>query len=85
MSLLRRAFVFSFGTVSNAILFIFHSRVVLSVMDVAGDFPTGPATDAINLLPTAIMLAIGVIQIALVFYFIAGLQRQRTVQRRPQP
>lgn len=83
MSIIKRGFVFSAITISNAILFLFFSRVVLPIIDVSEGFAQGPATQAINLLPAAIQLAIGAIQIGVTLYFLAGLQQQRTVNRGP--
>lgn len=84
MSVLRRGLVFIAGTIGNAILFLVYSRGVLEVLSIAEQFPDGPATDALNLLPPAMQLAIGAIQIILIVYLVGGLQDQRTVQRRPQ-
>lgn len=84
MSILRRALVFVGGTIGNAILFLVYSRGVLEVLSIAEQLPSGPATDALNLLPPAMQLAIGAIQIILIVYLIGGLQDQRTVQRRPR-
>lgn len=83
MSIIKRGVIFTVGTVSNAILFLFHSRVVLEVLDVATAFPAGPATDALNLIPSAIQLAIGGLQLGLILYFIGGLSQERTASRRP--
>lgn len=83
MSIMQRGVIFAFGTVSNAILFVFHSRVILTILDMATNFGTGPATDALNLIPTVMPLAIGGIQAILVVYLLGGLQDQRSVQRRP--
>jgi len=83
MSIIKRGFVFTAITISNAILFLFHSRVILEIIGVSENFASGPATSAINLLPAAIQLAIGAIQIGVTLYFLAGLQQQRTVRRGP--
>lgn len=84
MGLLQRAVIFAIGTVSNAILFLFHSRVLLEVLavgrNVAGQ---GPATGAFDLLPIAMQLAMGGFQIGLILYFIGGLGEERTTTRRP--
>jgi hypothetical protein len=83
MSVIQRGIIFTFGTISNAILFLFHSRVIMEIVDVANGFADGPAMGAINLLPAAIQLAIGGIQIGLILYFIGGLGQERTADRRP--
>ena len=83
MSVIQRGLVFSVGTGSNAILFLFHSRVVLEVVSIANSFPDGPATSAINLVPQAILIAIGIIQVVLVAYLLGAFGQQRTAQRRP--
>lgn len=83
MSIIRRGIVFVAGTISNAILYIIHSRAVLEVLDIANTFPSGPATAALDMIPTAMVLAIGGIQAILVVYLLGGLQDQRTVRRRP--
>lgn len=84
MSVLKRGIIFAIGTVSNAILFIFHSRVLLEVLatgqEIAG---TGPATGALNLLPTAMQVAMGLLQIGLIVYFVGGLGQERSATRRP--
>lgn len=84
MSVITRGIVFAIGTTANAILFLFHSRVLLEVLaigeEVAG---TGPATGAFNLLPMAMQLAMGGLQVGLILYFIGGLGEERTATRRP--
>lgn len=82
-SIISRGIVFFGGTLANAVLFLFHSRVVLEIMDVADGFAQGPATPAINMLPDVIMLAIAGIQLGLVAYFLGGLGEERTVTRGP--
>lgn len=86
MGLIGRGVVFTVGTFSNAILFLVLSRVVLPLIAtgtaIAGQ---GPATGAIELIPTAIKLAIGVIEIGLIGYFLGGLGEERTASRRPMP
>jgi hypothetical protein len=86
MSVLRRGVIFTIGTVSNAILFIFHSRVLLEVLaqgnEIAG---TGPATGAMELLPVAMQLAMGILQIGLIVYLLGGLGEERAAQQRPLP
>lgn len=84
MSLINRAVIFSIGTISNAVLFIILSRVVLLINDTGAQLTAqGPATDAITLVPTAMMLAIGMIQLGLVAYLLGGLSEERTVARGP--
>lgn len=83
MSIIRRGIVFAVGTVSMAVLFLVHSRVVLEIMAVAETFPSGPATGALQLLPMAIQIAIGGIELGLILYFLGGLQEERTVSRGP--
>lgn len=87
MGVIKRGVVFSIGTVSNAILFLFHSRVILEVVSVAGDLnaKAGPASGAFDLLPTAIQLGIGGIQIGLILYLLGGLGEERARSRRPMP
>lgn len=84
MSVIQRGIVFSIGTVANAVIFIFHSRVVLEIIaigtNVAG---TGPATSAFNLLPMAMQLAMGGLQLGLILYFLGGLGQERTITRGP--
>ena len=82
MSVIQRALVFSIGTGSNAILFLFHSRVILEIVGIANSFGDGPATPAINLVPQAILVAIGIIQVVLVAYLLGAFGQQRTAQRR---
>ncbi len=85
MGIIQRGIIFSGGTLANAVLFLFHSRVVLEVQSVAQTFPTGPATPAINMLPDAIMLAIGALQLGLIAYFLGGLGEERsTIRRAPR-
>jgi hypothetical protein len=83
MGILTRGIVFTVGTISNAMLFLFHSRVVLEILSVAESFPSGPASSAFNILPMAIQLAIGGLQVGLILYFIGGLGQERTAERRP--
>jgi len=86
VSVLQRGIVFTIGTFSNAILFLFHSRVILEIIATAEElFGTGPATPALNLLPMAIQLAIGGLQLGLILYFIGGLGEERASDRRPMP
>lgn len=83
MGIVGRGIVFTIGTFSNAILFLFHSRVVLEIVDISNNFASGPATSAINLLPAAMQLAIGGIQLILIVYFLGGLGEERAARRRP--
>lgn len=86
MSVLSRGIIFSFGTVSNAILFLVHSRVVLFLLDIGeGIVGTGPATGALNLLPAAMQLGMGILQIGLIVYFIGGIGEEKASSRRPMP
>lgn len=80
MGLIQRGVIFFGGTVANAIIFIFLSRVVLPLISYG---PEGPATGAMNLLPVAMQLAIGVFQLGLIVYLVGGLGQQRSNQRRP--
>jgi hypothetical protein len=84
MSLINRGVVFVIGTISNAVLFIFFSRVYLPLQETGLELAgSGPGTAAINLIPTAIVLAIGLLQIGLVVYLLGGLGQERTVARGP--
>lgn len=85
MGIVRRGIVFMFGTFTNAILFLFHSRVVLEVVETANSFGQGPASGAINLLPDVMQLAIGAIQVILIIYLLGGLGEERAANRRPMP
>jgi len=80
MGVIQRGVIFLAGTIANGILFIFLSRVVLPIVNYG---PTGPATQAMQLLPVAIQLAIGGLEVGLIFYFISGLGEERAAQRRP--
>lgn len=83
MGVIGRGVIFAVGTVANGVLFILHSRIVLTLIGYA---PPGPATGALNLLPGAMQLTIGGLQAGLVLYFIGGLGEERSVDaRRPQP
>lgn len=84
MGIIQRGIVFAIGTTSNAILFLFHSRVILEVIAVGKEVAgKGPATDAMNLLPMGIQLAIGGLQVGLILYLIGGLGKERSAARRP--
>lgn len=80
MGVVQRGIILLAGTVANGVLFIFLSRVILPLINTG---PTGPATSAMNLLPAAMQLAMGGLQIGLIFYFISGLGEERAAQRRP--
>lgn len=82
MSILQRGVVFAIGTTANAILFLFHSRVLLEVLTYGTD---GPATVAMDMLPVAMQLGMGVLQIGLIVYFLGGLGQERSASRRPMP
>jgi len=85
MGVIKRGIVFSIGTVSNAILFLFHSRVLLEILAVAKDLGgyAGPASGAFDLLPTAIQLALGALQLGLILYFVGGIGEEKATARRP--
>jgi hypothetical protein len=83
MGVIDRVFVFAIGTTGNAILFMFHSRVLLELVGFVNGRGEGPATDAINLLPTTVQIAIGIIQVVLVAYLLGAFAEERTVTRRP--
>lgn len=86
MGVVSRGIVFSIGTVSNAILFLFHSRVLLPLLDTGNDIVgTGPATGALTLLPAAMQLGMGILQIGLIVYFVGGIGEERSSSRRPMP
>lgn len=86
MGLMQRGVIFTIGTVSNAILFLFLSRVLLPLLatgeSIAGE---GPATAALTNLPIAIQVAMGVLQLGLIAYLLGGLGEERSTQRRPMP
>jgi len=80
MGVIQRGIIFFAGTIANGITFIFLSRVVLPLVNTG---PAGPATTAMNLLPAAMQLAIGGLQVGLIFYLLGGLGEERAAQRRP--
>jgi hypothetical protein len=83
-NIIRRGIIFTAGTFSNAVLFLFHSRVILEVLDTATEVAgKGPATGALDLLPVGIQLAIGVLQIGLIVYLLGGFENERTKTRMP--
>jgi len=83
MSIIARGLVFSGLTVSNAVLFVFHSRVVLRIVAIAESFGTGPASPAINLLPQALMLAMLIIEVIAVSYLLGAFSQQRKATQGP--
>lgn len=87
MGLLQRGIIFFAGTVANGILFVFHSRVLLEVLAMGQAITggSGPATGALNLLPTVMQLVIGGFQLGLIFYLLGGLGQQKTTAERPLP
>jgi hypothetical protein len=84
MSLSSRGRVFFAGTLVNAVLFVFYSRVVLTVTGLVNDFGTGPATPAIEMIPQAVVVAMLALQIGVTGYFLGAFGQQRKAQRRPQ-
>jgi len=85
MGILRRLPVFALLVVTDAILFIFHSRVVLTIVDIANSFASGPATGAINLLPDVLQLVMGVILLGAFAYLLGGIGEERAAARRRPP
>lgn len=84
MGVIQRAVIFTAGTITNAVLFLFHSRVVLEVVAVAKDVAgSGPATSSLNALPMAMQLAMGVLQVGLIVYLLGGLGEEKTTTTRP--
>lgn len=79
MGVVQRGAIFVFGTIGNAILFVMLSRAILPIINYG---PSGPADTAFNLLPTALQLVIGAIEVGLIVYFAGGLGQQRTAARR---
>lgn len=79
MSTIGRSRVFFGGTLVNAILFVFYSRVVLTVMDVVNGFGTGPATPAISMIPQAVVVAMLGLQVGVTAYFLGAFGQQRNV------
>lgn len=84
MSLTSRGKVFFALTLVNAVLFLFYSRVVLTVTGFVNSFGTGPATSAIDMIPQAVVVSMLVIQAGAVAYFLGAFGQQRRAQRRPQ-
>lgn len=87
MGLIQRGVIFFGGTISNAVLFVALSRIIMPYFADGGEFYTagGPASDALSLLPTAMQLVIGAFQVGLILYFVAGIGEERTADRRPMP
>lgn len=86
MGLVQRGVVFMIGTIGNGILFLFHSRVLLEILSIGNDIAgTGPATGALTMLPAAMQLAIGGLQIIFIVYLLGGLGEERSQSRRPMP
>lgn len=83
MGVIGRFLVFFAITVANAILFVFHSRVVLSIVETANSFGTGPASGAINMLPVAMQLGMAILEVGAVLYLVGGLGQERTATRGP--
>lgn len=80
MGLIQRGIIFTAGTVANGVIFIFLARVVMPLVNTG---PQGPATGALNLLPVAMQLAIGGLQVGLIVYLVTGIGEERAAQRRP--
>ena len=83
MSIIGRGVVFSGLTLSNLVLFVFHSRVVLEIVEISQSFSSGPATGAINLLPQALVLAMLIIQVIATAYLLGAFSQQRTANQGP--
>lgn len=83
MGIVSRLPIFFGLVVTDAVLFLFHSRVLLRVIEtgeaIAG---TGPATGAINLLPAAMQLVMGIILVGAFGYLLGGISSERTAARR---
>lgn len=82
MGVVQRGAIFVFGTIGNAILFVMLSRAVLPIINFG---PSGPADQAFSLLPTAIQLVIGALEVGLIVYFVGGIGEERTATRRRAP
>jgi hypothetical protein len=80
MGVLDRMTIFVGGTIANGILLLIQVRVILPFYAEGQALtPTGPATGALGLVPQAITIAIGLIQIGLIVYLIGGLGSEKTV------
>lgn len=84
MGVISRGIIFFAGTISNAIIFIFMTRIILPIINMGQNIAgTGPASGALQLLPTVMMLTIGIFELGLIMYFIGGLGQEKTAVRRP--
>jgi len=82
VGVVQRGAIFVFGTIGNAILFVMLSRAVLPIINFG---PSGPADQAFSLLPTAIQLVIGALEVGLIVYFVGGIGEERAATRRRAP
>lgn len=83
MGIISRLPIFMGLVVTDAILFLFHSRVLLRVIETGESIAgTGPATSAINLLPAVMQLVMGLILVGAFGYLLGGITSQRTARRR---
>lgn len=86
MGIVRRGIVFTAGTVANGVVFLFLARVYLPILamgeEIAG---TGPATGALELVPLALQLAIGGLQIGLIVYLVGGIGEEAVRKPRVRP
>lgn len=84
MGLIQRGVIFITGTIANSILFLFLTRVLLPLLaegrEIAG---TGPATPALQMLPTVFQLTIGAFQLGLIAYFVLGIGQERSQTTAP--
>jgi len=86
MGLMGRGVVFTTLTIANAVLFVVSSRGVLTIIDMANTrVGSGPATPAFDLLPVALQLAMGIVQLGLIVYLITGIGEERTARTRRSP
>lgn len=83
MTLISRGRVFFGGTLVNGVLFVFYSRVVLTVTGLVNSFGTGPATSAIEMVPQAVVVSMLVLQVGVTAYFLGAFGEQRQAGRRP--
>lgn len=83
MGIISRLPIFMGLVVMDAILFLFHSRVLLRILDTGESIAgTGPATSAMNLLPAAMQLVMGLILVGAFGYLLGGITSERTATRR---
>jgi len=82
VGVVQRGAIFVFGTIGNAILFVMLSRAVLPIINFG---PSGPADQAFSLLPTAIQLVIGALEVGLIVYVVGGIGEERAATRRRAP